>query len=444
VCEGLGVRQGEIAYAKAGEHHIAFREYVGDGVGGHEVVMVSGANFPMDSLLDDPIATRLLEGLAGLGRLVVFDRRGIALSDPVTDWETPIREQWADDLAAVIVASGCDRPTVFSWESSAVARDCSLRYPELIGRLVLCNPRASYTEDDADLRDALAEHLAQVRAGLAPKEGDLANPGRGNDSAYRSWNDAAGRAGASPRLAEQMQDKRLSDPPFDNSQVRVPTLVITRTPGTSAGADEFIRRTARQIPAAEHAELGRGDFFPIGSGVDDILAVISQYVTGEVRIPAPERHLAVIVFTDVVGSTRLAISSGDDAWKRLLDQHDTTSRFEVTRRGGEVIKTTGDGILALMPSATAAICAARAIRAELEADGLQVRTGIHIGEVDRRGDDVSGVAVNMTARIMSTAHADEIVVSDVVTRMTDAVAFQPLGPTALKDFDDTWDLFEVT
>ncbi len=109
-----------------------------------------------------------------------------------------------------------------------------------------------------------------------------------------------------------------------------------------------------------------------------------------------------------------------------------------------MIKTTGDGILALMPSATAAIAAARAIRSELEADGLQVRTGIHIGEVDRRGDDVSGVAVNMAARIMSTAHADQIVVSDVVTRMTDAVAFQPLGPTALKDFDDTWDLFEVT
>ena len=138
----------EIRYARAGEHHIAYREYVGDPVSGVEIVMVNGMFFPMESLPDDPIAHRLLEGLAGLGRLIVFDRRGIALSDPVTDWETPLCEQWADDLAAVITTAGCEQPAVFSWHSDAVARTCSVRHPDLIGRLVLFNPGAGFTEDD--------------------------------------------------------------------------------------------------------------------------------------------------------------------------------------------------------------------------------------------------------------------------------------------------------
>jgi len=434
------VRWGEVEYAKAGEHHIAFREIGGDAISDIEIVMVNGANFPMDSLLDDPIAARLVEGLAGLGRLVTFDRRGIALSDPVSDWETPIREQWADDLAAVIMASGCDKPTVFSWESHAVARDCSVRYPGLIARLVLLNPRPSYTDDDAELREKLSAGLARLRAGRTPGGLDYANPGRGHDPAFVAWNDAAGRAGASPRLAEQMMNKRFSDPPFDHSRMRVSTLVITRTPGNSPEADAFVRRTARLVPGAEHVELGRGDYFAVGDGVDDVLAAISQYLSGEVRLPAPERQLAVIMFTDLVGSTRRASSSGDSAWKQLLDRHDAVSRFQVSRRGGEVIKTTGDGVLALLPSATAAIEVAKAIREELEHDELEVRIGIHIGEVDRRGDDVSGLAVNIAARIMSTAEAGQILASAFVAGTTDAASFTSLGPQALKDIDGTWEL----
>ncbi|HUW16054.1 MAG TPA: alpha/beta hydrolase, partial [Actinomycetes bacterium] len=151
------MEHGDVTYARVGDHHIAFREYVGGGAGDHEIVMVSGANFPMDSLLDDRIASRLVEGLAGLGRLVVFDRRGIALSDPVTDWETPLWEQWAEDLAAVVEASGCDRPTVFSWIAFPVARACSVQHPDRVGRLVLMNPRASFTEAEFELRDLMSQ-----------------------------------------------------------------------------------------------------------------------------------------------------------------------------------------------------------------------------------------------------------------------------------------------
>jgi len=151
----------------------------------------------------------------------------------------------------------------------------------------------------------------------------------------------------------------------------------------------------------------------------------------------------VILFTDLVGSTRRAAVAGDAVWKRLLDRHDRVSRAEVSRRGGEVVKTTGDGVLALLPSATAAIEAARAIRAHLEDDDLQVRVGVHVGEIDRRGDDVSGLAVNTTARIMSTAEPGQILVSTVVTLTTSAASFASIGPQRLKDIEGTWELHSV-
>ena len=435
------MRQGEIAYAKVGEHHIAFREYVGDGAVDQEIVMVNGAFFPMESLPEDPIAHRLLEGLAALGRLIVFDRRGIALSDPVTDWDTPLPEQWADDLAAVVDAAECRRPSVFDWASVyAVSRRCSVRYPGLIDRLVLFNPAGSFTEDDSDWVELGIAAQRRIRAGEPPLEQDIAFPGRWTDPAFRAWNDAAGRAGASPSLAERLVDPDVVGPPFDNSQITVPTLVISRSPDNWVVPAAHFHQVAAEIPGAEHIALGHGDALPVGLGVDDLLAEISRYLTGQVILPTPERQLAVIMFTDLVDSTRRAESAGDGGWKQLLDRHDAICGREVTRRGGDVIKTTGDGILALLPSATAAIDAARAIRSDLANDDLQIRVGIHVGEIDRRGDDVSGLSVNTTARIMSAADPGQILTSNLVPETTDAASFICIGPTKLKGLDTTWQL----
>jgi len=443
VWDPAAVRTGEIEYARAGEHHIAYREYRGDIGAAEDIVMVNGQNFPMESLRDDPIANRLLEGLASLGRLITFDRRGIALSDPISDWETPLREQWAEDLAAVIGAAGCDRPTVFSWMSAAVARTCSVLHRGLIGRMVLFNPAAPVTEADAVWMSRFGEQMERLRAGdLAGPQPDGPIPGRDGDPAYQIWNDAAGRAGASPRTAERMETKGWSDPPIDHARVETPTLVIQRSPAQFMIPQEYFCRAAHEIPGAELVDLGDGDMVPFGLGLDDLLAAISQYVVGEVRLPSPERQIAVILFTDLVGSTRRAVSSGDAAWNQLLDHHDAVSRHEVSRRSGRVIKTTGDGILALLPSATAAIHAAQAIRAGLEEDDLAVRIGIHVGEIDRRGDDVSGLAVNITARIMATAEPGQILTSAVVDQVTE-LALAQVGPRTLKDIDGTWVLHTI-
>ncbi len=431
---------GEIRYAKAGEHHIAFRELVGDDGRGQEIVMVNGGFWPMDTLPDDPMANRLLEGLAGLGRLIMFDRRGVALSDPVSDWDTPLREQWAEDLAAVILAAECDRPTVFSWHPHGVARTCAVRYPELIGRLVLWNPAARVGAGDMGWVAEFMEAGRRMRAG-DDTDRQEATQRRWADPAYRKWTDAAGRAGASPSQANRLSEKSLMDRPVDDSKVTTPTLVITRWTPSIVVPEEFLGRTARQIPNAQHVALPQGDAFPFGVGVDEVIAEVSRYLTGEVYLPAPERQIAVILFTDLVGSTRRAESVGDAAWKRLLNRHDEMSQTAVNRQGGRVIKTTGDGVLALLPSATAAIEAAHAMRTQLLDEDIEVRIGIHLGEIDHRGDDVSGLAVNIAARIMATAEPGQILASAVVAQTTNATTFTTLGHRALKDVDGTWEIY---
>jgi class 3 adenylate cyclase/pimeloyl-ACP methyl ester carboxylesterase len=443
VWQCLPVRWGEIEYAKAGEHYIAYREVVGDDGGDQEIVMVNAANFPMDSLPQDPVAHRLLEGLAGLGRLVVFDRRGVALSDPVTDWETPLREQWAEDLAAVITASGCDRPVVFSWHNAAVARACSVQYPGLIGRLVLFNASTPLTEADAEWIAEWVESTTRLMNGEPLRDGEQLIPRRAADPEFKAWSDAAGRAGASPSQAKRLFDRLRSDPPFDSSLVATPTLVITRSPVDFIVPAEYFRRGADQIPSARHVELGDGDASVFGDGVDDVLVAISEYLTGEARLPPAERHLAAILFTDLVDSTRRAASEGDAGWKRLLDRHDAVNRTEVARRGGEVIKTTGDGVLALFPSVTSAVKAAARIRDRLGEEHLAVRVGIHVGEIDRRGDDVSGLAVNVAARVMSAAGTGQILTTLAVALIGGCGTANSIGERTLKGVDGTWELFAV-
>ncbi len=444
MCDGLGVRQGEIAYAKAGEHHIAFREYVGDGVGGHEVVMVSGVYWSIEAFaVAPPDIERLLQGLAGVGRLVLFDRRGVGLSDPVTDWDTPLVEQWTDDLTAVVSAAGCDRPAVFSWNWSPIGESFAARHPDLVGPLILFNPTAPLTVADTDWVTELVESMRRVRAGEYPRPGDLAMPERAQDPDFQAWNDAAGRIGASPSQVSRLEQKAAIDPWPDLGAIRARTLVLNRRPSDYVVPAEFNRRAVDLIPGAELVVLPPGDASVLGCGVDDLLAEITRFVVGEVRLPEPDRRLAAILFTDIVASTQHAASSGDAAWKRMLDRHDHVCRVAVERRGGEVVKTTGDGILAVFPSATAAIDVARTIRTALTDEHLEVRTGIHVGEIDLRAGDISGLAVNVAARIMSRAGAGQILASAITTQASMILDHVRLEPTTLKGVDGTWDLHVI-
>jgi class 3 adenylate cyclase/pimeloyl-ACP methyl ester carboxylesterase len=436
------MERSEIRYAVTGDHHIAFRVLTGDVDGGHDIVMVNGGHFPMDSLEGDPLANRMVEGLAALGCLVMFDRRGIGLSDPIIDWDRSLVDQWAEDLAAVIDASGVERPTVFSWQGQPVARHFAVRHPTTIDQLVLFNPFVPLEPWELD-RAALEAYDKALLEG--PDQSARSWPNRWHDPVFREWQDAAGRAGASPSQAARLHEARRRMGSVDTSQVSVATLVLARRPPTMPLAlpDDYFGRAADRIPGAALVWLPDGDTFPFGVGVDDVLAEISRFVTGRVRLPEPERILTTILFTDLVDSTRLAVTVGDRGWKALLDRHDQLSRALVHRHGGEVVKTTGDGILALFPSTNGAIEAARDIARELAADDLPVRVGVHAGQVDRRGEDVSGLAIHVAARIMSEGGPGRIVVSEIVERVTDDFSFEPIGDRELKGLEGRWPLYEL-
>jgi class 3 adenylate cyclase len=226
----------------------------------------------------------------------------------------------------------------------------------------------------------------------------------------------------------------------------VPTLVVRR-PANLLGSPAPPDPVADSIAGSRRVDLPGTDYHWLGEDVDSLLVEISRFVTGQTRLPTPERSLCAVLFTDIVGSTKHAAMLGDARWKVVLDRHDEAISDEVARRGGTVVKATGDGMLATLPSAHGALRAAASIRARLANDALQVRIGVHIGDVERRGQDVAGLAVHIAARVMALAGPGEILVTasvPIAVAGTD-LEFELVGDRELAGVPGSWTVFrEVT
>jgi class 3 adenylate cyclase len=431
----------EVRYAERAGVHIAYRVY--DGPDTIELVMVSGFNFPFEMLPEDPIGERLLEGLSSIGRLVVFDRRGIGLSDPIVDWERPLLDQWSDDLVAVIEANGLEQPAIFAWDTFGIARRFAVRFPEACGRLILLSPVPSPSRDD-EWYEQYWREMRQTTAG----DGDIVSyafPTRVREPGFRTWIDRAGRAGASPASASRMVEavyEQLRALPLEHHLIRFPTLVLHR-PRVAIYAPGIVERVADAIDGAQLVELPGDDDLAIGADVDALVAETARFLVGEARVPAPNRTLAAVLFTDLVSSTERAAAVGDERWAAVLNRHDEVVRKVVERGAGRVVKTTGDGVLAVLPSASAAVRTAQQIRDALAVEGLDVRIGIHVAEVEARGDDVAGLGVHIAARIMSAAAAGEILVSATIPAVAvgGEAEYEPRGAHTLKGVPGKWELF---
>ena len=426
----------EVAYARAGDSHVAFR--VTGEPGGVDVVMVAGAFFPFEALGQDRVATRLMAGLASLGRLVVFDKRGVGLSDPMTDWERSAQEQWAEDLCAVIEAAGLERAVVVSWEPWGVARLAAAQRPELFGSMVLVNPTRSTR--------GLAAVLAESDGPTVPTRSaeEMMFPSRIDDRDFQEWLARAGRSGASPATAARMWSHILSYPTsLTPPGLDVRTLVLHNR--DSINPEPHVRAVADKIPGATFVQIPGPDTYPIAGDVDALVAEIAQFVTGAPSELAPQRIVAAVLFTDLVDSTRRAVDVGDQQWRELLDVHDQAVQRCVLHHGGRVVKYTGDGVLALLPSATAALTTAESIREHLAERGLHIRVGVHVGDVDVRGDDVSGLTVNIAARIMGRAAGDETLVSESVRSATlgSGLSFDEVGVAELKGIPEPFALHRL-
>lgn len=437
----------EYAIAEDGTH-LAYRVLEPDSEepSEHTIVMVTGGLIPMEVFDEDPGIVRMLDGLRSIGRVVIFDRRGLGLSDPITTWDRPVLDQWSDDLAAVIEASGSAPAVVYAWDSFGVATRLAARRPDALARLVLFQPMGG---DGDEWRSWVHERISAVRRTMrGEEETDLLAeivPSRARDTAFRDWYERAGRVGASPATAARIWESVLATEAEQTlPDVRHLTLVLHR-PNSRYVPHQAVHFVVDQLADAVEVEIDGEDHWPFVGDVDAVVAEIAEFTIGERRVPPPDRVLAAVLFTDLVDSTRRAADVGDASWKAVLDRHDRCVRNAVHGCGGEVIKTTGDGVLALLPSAGVAVRAARRIRDGLRADDLRVRVGIHVGDVDRRGDDVSGLAVNIAARVMAKAAADEVTVTASVVAATagQISVFAPLGVHELKGIPGTWELFRL-
>lgn len=399
-----------------------------------DIVVVAAAMFSFEMLLEDRVARRFVDGLCDVGRVVVFDKRGVGASDPITDWERSAQDQWADDLIAVVQASELDRPVLISWETFGVGRFAAARRPDLFRSMILVDP----TPDAHTFVGLLGDRVDTER--VASVE-ELAFPSRVDDPDFERWLVRAGRAGASPSTASQMWTHLLGlAGPMTPPNIQVDTLVLHRPDSMHRTQDA--RAVASLIDGAVLIEVAGRDAYTISGDVDPLLVEISRHVNGQSRRPLPDHVIAVVAFTDLVGSTERAALEGDEHWRALLDHHDEATRRIVEQHGGRVVKFTGDGALVEMPSARAALKASQALQRALAPSQLVLRIGIHAGDIDRRSDDLAGMTVNVAARIMSHADANEIVVTTSITEAAVGAggSFEPLPPADLRGIPGTWAL----
>jgi class 3 adenylate cyclase len=439
------VNQPQTHYAKGPEGNIAY-QVIGDGP--MDLVIVPGWLSHIDLLWADPGWVTFVGELASFARVVIYDKRGTGLSDPVE--AVPTLESRADDLRSVMDAAGCDRVALLGFsEGGPISVLFAATYPQRVRALVLLGTFASgVLEDDGSPgRAKWIELMKRVRASVDHwGEGltiDWAAPSLSHNPASRRAVGALERAGMSPKMARLTGKAILTQVDVRDilSSVHVPTLVLHRK--NDAIPVEFARELAAKIPSARLVELDGVDHWPSAGDIKSITGEVEEFLTGQRHEHIPDRILATVLFTDIVDSTRHAAELGDQRWRELLERHDDTTRAEITRFQGRVVKHTGDGMLATFDGPTRAVRCAAKLTERISELGIDIRCGLHTGECEMRGDDIGGIAVHIGARVVSLAEPREVLVSSTVKDLVNGsgIAFQDRGTRTLKGVPGEWRLF---
>ena len=433
----------ETQYAISGDVSIAY-QVMGDGP--IDLIMVPGLVSHAEFFHEFPGYTDFLRRLATFARVISFDKRGQGLSDRIEG--SPSLDERMDDLVAVMKATGSSRAALFGYsEGASMTALFSATYPERVSHLVLYGGFARFSNtDDYDLMFSMDQILRGCRHwGTGASISRFAPSFAGDAAAVKLW--AKGeRLVASPGGYRAMiESNALIDVRAILPQLRLPVLVLHNEADIAVPVANG-RYLADHIPEARYIEYPAGDHRPWAEGnAEALCGDVEEFVTGhrEVVVQEAERVLATVLFTDIVGSTQQLASLGDQAWRRLLDEHDKLAHQLVEQHRGRVVKTTGDGILASFDGPGRAIKCALAFSGAAARIGLKLRSGLHTGEVEVRGEDIAGIAVNAAARIMGEAGAGEILVSRVVTDLVAGagVNFSPQAPRELKGLPGRWDLF---
>jgi class 3 adenylate cyclase len=433
-------------YAKAGDLHIAYR-VIGDGP--MDLIYVPTWVSHVELIDEHPLIARFFEEVGRFARVIVFDRRGAGLSDPISD--VPPLEEQIDDVLAVMDAAGAERAALFAQlEGGAMASLFAATHPERVSGLILFSAWARMTWAPDYTWANKQEERAPIVDEMIKTWGDgswvaAMAPSRADDSSFLEWFGKLQRYGASPGVAKRLMllagshDVRAVLP-----TIQVPTLVMRRR------GDQFLNREhalylAEHIPGAELRELPGTDALAIGSDAGDVVAEVEEFLTGARHERAPDRVLATVLFTDICGSTERAAELGDRRWRELLQRHDEVVRSHVERHRGRAVKSTGDGVLATFDGPARAIQASQAIVDSVRQLGIEIRAGLHTGECEVIGDDVGGLAVHIGARVMSEAGAGEVMVSSTVKDLVvgAGIEFADRGEHDLKGVPGAWRLFAV-
>ena len=445
----------DVRYAKTADGaHLAFM-VVGDGP--IDVVEVgNGSNMSIEAASDQLRWQMYLDGLSAFTRLIRFDPRGIGLSDPLSSDGATI-EQYASDTLAVMSAAGSDAAALLATgHSGPVAVFVAATNPSVIRALVLMNSYARLLRADdypagipADVYDGFFDSLVEP-ASTSKVQSEVVDdlplmaPSRMDDAEFRSWWRQAGHRGASPSTARAISTmSRNSDVRDLLTQVQAPTLVL------HAAGDNFVRADhgrylAAHISEARFIEVASADHLPWTNDTDTV-GEIEEFLTGTRHVPTGNRRLATVLFTDIVESTETAGNLGDNVWRDRLNRHDLLAERQIARHGGRVVKQTGDGMLATFEGPAAAIRCAGAMADGVAQIGVSIRCGVHVGEIEQRGDDIAGIAVHIAARVCSAAQQGETLVSRTVTDLVagSGIEFEDRGEHELKGVPGSFQLFAV-
>ncbi len=438
----------ETRYARLGDLHLAY-QVVGEGP--PDILLLDQWFGNLDAQWDVPPLAELRERLASFGRLIMFDKRGTGLSDPIPTSSLPTLEEFMADIPAVLDTVGADRPALIANIGGGIlAIPFAAAHPERISSLILVDCFARFLEapdfpigvPQAELAPAL--ELAEGDTGRGVMI-DLFAPSVANDErirrAWARYERGAATPGSTKAIVRLIYESDVRDV---LPAIRVPTLVIHRRDAIGF-AVEHGRYLAEHIPDARYVELPGADNLIWAGDLDAMVAEIQAFVTGVRPAPEPRRVLATVVFTDIVGSTERAADLGDVRWQALLADHNRVVRRQLDRFGGREIKVVGDGFLATFDGPARAVRCAIAIRDDVRELGLEIRAGIHVGEIEMLPDDIAGLAVHLGARVSALAGPGEVLVSSTVKDLVvgSGIAFEDRGSHVLKGVPGEWRLYAV-
>ena len=434
-------------YAKSGELSIAYQVV---GSGPLDLVYVPGWISNVEMMWEEPSVARFFERLASFSRLILFDKRGTGMSD--RDVGFPTLEDRMDDVRAVMDAVGSERAALLGTsEGGNMSMLFAATYPERTTALLLfgCFAKRNRAPDypwapSSEQRQNWYRQIEEQWGG--PFDVSVLAPSRANDPSFTNWFGTYLRMGASPRAAVTLARTNAEIDVRDIlPAIRVPTLVMHRRDDRSAAWEEG-RYIAERIPGARFVALGGEDHVLWVGDHDAIVDEIEEFLTGTRQAREIDRVLTTVLFTDIVGSTERATAFGDRLWRDLLNRHHAIVRGEIERYRGREVNTAGDSFVACFDGPARAVRCALAIGEAVRPLGLEIRAGVHTGECQLEGDQISGIALHIGARIAALAGPSEVLVSSTVKDLMagTSIAFADRGAHALKGVPNEWAVFAAS